>query len=869
MRPYTLILTLCAFCTSFISFAQTTISGTVTDASGAGLPGVSVLEKGTSQGTLTNDDGKFTLTVGNSSGTLVFSFVGFATKEVSYNGSSPVNVTLADDMRILEEVQVVGTRNSNRSVTETAVPVDIINLTEVATSSGQLDVNQLLQVVAPSFNSNRQSGADGADHIDPASIRGLGPDQTLVLLNGKRRHQSSHINIFGSRGRGNTGTDLNAIPISAIDRIEILRDGASAQYGSDAIAGVINIVLKSDVNKVTGSINAGMRTAKAPVNDVTSSGIDGQTFQVGLNYGAAVGSKGFVNFTTDFLTKQKTNRPANEEKYAGEVYRRQFGDAALDNFAMYFNAGIPINEKASFYAFGGLNYRDTDAFAYTRDPDDNRNIPEIYPNGFDPHITSRITDKSLSAGIKSKIDDWDVDFNNTFGVNKFHYIIDGTLNASLLAASPTRFDAGGYQLSQNTTGVNFSRYFKDVMAGINVAFGTEYRIDNYQIFAGEEGSYRNYGIVDSAGTDGFIYPVDTLGKDAGSQGFPGFRPDNVVNEFRQNLGLYVDTEFNFSEAFMLGAAVRFENYSDFGNTLNGKLAARYAVNENLAFRASASTGFRAPSLVQVYYNTVFTDAQNGELTDRLIAKNNSPITRALGIPKLKQETATNLSLGFTYTLGGFTATVDGYYVEIKDRIVLTGAFEDSDPEIGDELKAIGVASAQFFTNALDTKTKGVDIVLTYNMTLGVNPLKLSLIGNFNNMELGAVHVSPALAGKEDIYFGDREEHFLVASAPPSKINFTADYKVQKFSVNLRAVRYDKVVFIDYGDQEDVYDPKITLDLSAGYQFTPNLNLILGASNLFNEYPTVQNTDTETGGNWDAVQMGFSGRLLFAKLGFRF
>ncbi len=290
--------------------------------------------------------------------------------------ASNVDVTLSDDMRILEEVQVVGTRNSNRSVTETAVPVDIINLTEVATSSGQLDVNQLLQVVAPSFNSNRQSGADGADHIDPASIRGLGPDQTLVLLNGKRRHQSSHINIFGSRGRGNTGTDLNAIPISAIDRIEILRDGASAQYGSDAIAGVINIVLKSDVNKVTGSINAGMRTAKAPVKDVTSSGTDGETFQVGLELWSRRWKQGIRAISRQiFSPSKKRIVPRMKSMYPGQVYRRQFGDAALDNFAMYFNAGIPINSNASFYAFGGLNYRDTDAFAYTRDAGDNRNTP--------------------------------------------------------------------------------------------------------------------------------------------------------------------------------------------------------------------------------------------------------------------------------------------------------------------------------------------------------------------------------------------------------------------------------------------------------------------------------------------------------------
>ena len=851
-------------------FAQTPVTGKVTSATGEPIVGVSVLEKGTGQGTITDANGNYTLQVKDGS-TLVFSIIGYNTQEIKPDGRAILDVTLEESAELLGEVQIVGSRNSNRSVTETPVPVDIIQLSEVSTTSGQLDINQLLQVVAPSFNSNRQSGADGADHIDPASIRGLGPDQTLVLVNGKRRHQSSHINIFGSRGRGNTGTDLNTIPIAAIDRIEILRDGASAQYGSDAIAGVINIVLKSDVNKVTGNFNAGVRNASAPTDDIVSNkDFDGQTYQVNLNYGASVGQKGFINVTTDFLSKKHTNRPTNPAKYDPSViYRRQFGDAALDNFSMYFNSAVPVSETTSFYAFGGFNYRDTDAFAYTRTPEEDRNVIDIYPNGFDPHITSRISDKSLSAGLKSKVGGWDVDVNNTYGVNRFHYIIDGTLNASLLAKSPTRFDAGGYQLSQNTTGLNFSQYFKNALSGINIAFGTEYRIDNYQIFAGEEGSYRNYGIVDSVGTDGFLYAIDTLGRPGGSQGFPGFSPANELSEFRQNLGIYVDGEFNFLPNFMVAAAARFENYSDFGNTLNGKLALRWAIIDQVALRSSISTGFRAPSLVQSYYNTTFTNAVSGELIDQLIAKNNSPITRALGIPELKQETALNLTAGVTVTAGAFTATIDAYSTNIKDRIVLTGGFDESDPDIGTDLQSLGVAYAQFFTNAVDTRTTGIDAVFTYTLMLRQNTLRLSAIGNFNQLEVLDVHVSPKLAGKEDTYFGKRERLFLEASAPPSKINISADFRSKRISANLRFVRYGEIVFEDYGGVPDVYKPVFTIDAAFGYNFTPNVSLTVGAANLLNAYPDVQDTDTETGGNWDAVQMGFSGALYYAKLGFRF
>ncbi len=854
-------------CTGSAMWGQHVVMGKVTDEAGTALIGVNIVEKGTNNGTVTDIDGAYRLEVSDPQATLVFSYVGYTPQEIAIEGRTELDVILEEGIA-LTGVEVVGTRSLNRTAVESPVAIDIIDMDDVAANSGQFNVNQLLHYVAPSFNANRQSGADGADHIDPASLRGLGPDQTLVLINGKRRHQSSLIVIFGSRGRGNTGTDLNAIPASAIERIEILRDGASAQYGSDAIAGVINIVLKSSVNELSGGINVGAHNAQPPLDEVLKTEtLDGETFQANANYGLPLGDKGgFLNLTVDYTSRAHTNRPADPAQF--DIYRRQFGDAAVDNFGTFFNAMVPVDEVTQVYAFGGFNFRRTDAYAWTRHPDSERNVPAIYPNGFDPRITSNITDRSLSAGVRTEYKGWNVDFNTTYGSNRFHYIIEGTLNASLLEKSPTRFDAGGYQLSQQTTSLDFTRYYDKVLHGMNLAFGLEYRLENYEIFAGEEGSWRNYGIIDTV-INGRLVQMDVLGRPGGSQGFPGFQPSNELDEIRTNFGGYVDGEFDFTDRFMLGAAARFEHYSDFGNTLNGKLATRYELSDHLAVRASASTGFRAPSLAQIYFNTTFTDFVAGQPVDKIIAKNNSPITRELGIPPLKEETAVNLSAGFTARFGSFTATVDGYMVNIKDRIVLTGAFEDSDPDIGDELKALGVGAAQFFTNALDTRTRGVDVILTWSQMVGDGRLRLSYAGNFNQMELGDVKTSEKLQGKEDVYFGSREQRFLLASAPKSKMSLTADYKLGNFTANLRLTRWGEVVLEDWIGTLDVYEPKITTDFTVAIDMTDHLTFRIGANNLFNVYPTTQDTETETGGLWDAVQMGFNGAFYFAKLGFTF
>ena len=482
----------------------------------------------------------------------------------------------------LQSLEIVGTRSPNRTVTESPVAVDVINISEIANSVGQVDINQLLQYAAPSFNSNKQSGADGADHLDPATLRGLGPDQTLVLVNGKRRHQSAHVNIFGSRGRGNTGTDLNTIPVSAIERIEILRVGASAQYGSDAIAGVINIVLKSSVNEFNSSVMTGAYNATTPtdINDYIDPAynkkFDGEKMHLSGNYGVEIGDGGFLNMTIDYLKNEHTNRPSNpgHEDYEGLIWRRQIGLASGDNLATYFNAQIPLSKNANLYAFGGSNYRDTQAYAWTREADDSRNVPEIYPNGFDPKIKSIIGDKSFSIGVKSILNGWNIDMNNTFGANNFHYLIDGTLNASLGASSSTSFGAGGYGLSQNTTRVTSSKYFENIMNGLNIAVGAEHRIERYNIFAGEEGSWKNYGVIDTV-IDGIVTQVDIAGLAAGSQGFPGFQPSNELNAYRSNVGLYVDAELDINERLMIATALRAENYNDFGKTLNYKVASRY------------------------------------------------------------------------------------------------------------------------------------------------------------------------------------------------------------------------------------------------------------------------------------------------------
>ncbi|SFN74296.1 iron complex outermembrane recepter protein [Chryseobacterium oleae] len=797
---------------------------------------------------------------------------------VSMFYSQNTNDTISKESRI-DEISVTGSRNKKRTVTNTPVPVDVIDIKQVSQSTGQIEVNQLLQFSAPSFNSNKQSGSDGADAVDPATLRGLGPDQTLLLLNGKRYHQSSLINLFGTKGRGNTGSDMNTIPIGAIKRIEVLRDGASAQYGSDAIAGVINVILNDRNHGFEGNAFYGMNLFKSPGDkDVVSERkIDGTTFNFNGNLGTKIGNKGgFGNFTVEFVNKERTIRNANPEKYSSP--REKFGDAKSQNIYFFGNVELPLSDGLKFYSRQGFSHRKTNAYAWTRSADADGNIPEVYPNGFNPMQNTSITDFTFDNGLKFKVADWDVDFYNAFGSNRFTYDIDNTINATLGIQSPRSFNAGGHSLLQNTTGFNASKPFK-VLEGLNVAFGSEFRYEQFEIIKGEEASYAMYDINGNIVTpntpQGLLVtnPISGDVRPGGSQGFPGY--SQAVDKNRNNFAAYVDTELDITKKWMISVAGRFENYSDFGSTLNGKFATRYAFTPQFAFRGSVSTGFRAPSLAQKYYSLQFTNFQGGNLVTIQLASNDSDLAKTVGIPQLKQETSLNGSAGFTFNTGKFTATVDGYYIKVKDRIVLTGNFSQDDDAIGGILAENHIDQAQFFTNAIDTRTKGVDVILSYNENIGSGRLTATLAGNYNEMEITKVNTSDKLKGKEEVYLSPRERAFILASAPKTKINLNLNYKIDKFNANLQLVRFDKVKLIGYGGADDYqfYGAKVTTDISFGYEFSKNFNLTIGSKNLFNRYPTLQKAhvdgNTESGGIFDPVQMGFAGRQAFARLNFKF
>ena len=876
--------------------AQLTVTGRITDTDGLTLFGVNVAEKGTSHGTVTDLDGMYSINVANADATLVFSYVGYETKEIKLNGNTTIDVIMNEGIN-LGEVQVVGTRSYRRSSTETPVAVDVIDIAELSASSGKAEINQILQYAAPSFNATKQSGSDGADHIDPASLRGLGPDQTLVLINGKRRHQSSLVNVFGTRGRGNSGTDLNALPASAIDRIEILRDGSSAQYGSDAIAGVMNIVLKDQTDGLTGGVTYGMYSTaigdgyEAQAGDVlyniegtnrldsVDKSFDGNTIKLDLNYGLPIGENGgFVNFTTEYLSKDRTLRP-------GWSWRKGYGSAAIDGFNFMVNAAIPLAANTELYAFGGRNFRDTDANAFSRESfadGDNRSVPSLYPNGFTPHITSSITDVSASVGIRHTMNNgWVADFSNTYGKNYFHYYIKGTNNASMKDASPTDFDAGGHSLSQNVTGLDFTKYFEEIASGFNLAYGLEYRTENFEIFSGEVASYAQYDnnglpITDPVNQQPATDPNgDQL--PGGAQGFPGYSPANVVDRGRTNIGLYVDGELNITDPFLVDAALRFENYSDFGSTFNWKIASRYKLSDKLSVRGSFSTGFRAPSLAQIHYNLIFNNFVAGESLPSLLSSNTSTVTKAFGIGPLQEETSVNGSLGFTLTLGEFTATIDAYSISVKDRIILTDNFDASG-------LGLGVDVAQFFANGVDTKTQGIDIVLGYRKAINKSVFTASLAGNLNDLTIEKIHNGDL---NPFTFFGPFSQAYLEAAAPDYKFSLGLGYSINKFDFGVNLTQFSKVIIQDfqwvdtpattqaeadalYAVATDTYDAALVMDITAGYAITDRLKVTVGASNLFNKYPTPQFDGwTDQGGFNDSVQMGSDGAYYFGRIGFRF
>ncbi|NNF19395.1 MAG: TonB-dependent receptor plug domain-containing protein, partial [Flavobacteriaceae bacterium] len=636
------------FLTAFLflmgAFIQAQVSGTVVDEEGAPLPGASVVKQGTTIGTTTDFDGNFTLDQVAVGETIVVSYIGYETKRVRVTGTT-MTITLTSGVA-LSEVVIVGSRNPNRTATESTVPVDVIDVKQLSDVAPQVNLNQILNYVAPSFTSNTQTISDGTDHIDPASLRGLGPDQVLVLINGKRRHTSSLINVNGTFGRGSVGTDLNAIPAVAIQRIEVLRDGAAAQYGSDAIAGVINIVLNKEVNELQVTATTGANFTKN-ANDQTG-GVDGETTNIAASYGLPLGDNGgFVTFSGDFDVRDDYSRMEEWEgdifnlyntverfaradgydtsllldddvndviQYANQAginlngastkaelqpilsadntsaelsargqvrsdYNMRVGQSSLRGGRLFTNLVLPLDDAGTaIYAFGGISSRTGNSAGFYRLPNQSRTYTPAYPNGFLPEINSNIKDQSLSAGIRGNIGDWAVDFSNTYGKNEFQYTIGNTFNASLQNASPTTFDAGGFSFLQNTTNLDITQFFEDILNGLNIAFGAEYRFEEYEIVAGEEASYAQYtanGQVVRLASQTPAQDFFGNSRPGGSQVFPGFSPTNELARGRSSIAGYFDIEADFSDDFLMSFATRFENYSDFGSTINFKLASRF------------------------------------------------------------------------------------------------------------------------------------------------------------------------------------------------------------------------------------------------------------------------------------------------------
>jgi iron complex outermembrane receptor protein len=759
------------------------------------------------------------------------------------------------DASKLESVTVVGSRRANASATDTPVPVDIIPMTKSAEQGGQFDLGQTLQYISPSFNSTRQTGADGADLIDSAALRGLGSDQTLVLVNGKRRHTVSLVNLFGARNRGNTGTDMNAIPLLAIDNVQVLRDGAAAQYGSDAIAGVIDIGLKKRLG-CEGVLGYGQYSAG-----------DGKNYLGSAYCGFKLGEGGVLGITAEYLDRGRSNRaePGNP---------RIIGDTAVKNATLYLNGEVPTLPSAKLYFTLGTQGRDASSAAFARGGIGSGDIPSrnsaaMYPDGFVPFINGDVTDRYLIVGHKMPFGEWTADLSQTYGYNKLAYNISNTLNASIAnqnllgggqGISARQFNAGGFSFAQATTNFDMSRFFPGLLGGTNVAFGAEFRNEQYKIFAGEPGSY-----IDADGVG--------VGGNAGSQGFPGFQPADATSKSRRSVAGYVDLEMDLTPQFKLQTALRGEHYNDFGSTVTGKIAGAFKASDAVLLRGSASTGFRAPSLQQVYFSSTFTDFISGVPLDVVLAPNGGAIANAAGIPKLKEEKSKSTTLGITLKPTPATAiTADLYSIDIKDRIVLSGRFDANNyPALGATLQALGVGQAQFFVNSVKTNTRGFDLTASQKMELGTAKVNTFLAYNYSKTKVKGINTPPSLAGFEDVLLSERERLFIEQGAPRSKATVGFDVTTGALNTDFKIIYFGPQTLGTFtgtagGEPNQQYKAKTSADLSFTYSFDATTKLTIGGNNIFNVKPTKQNAnETDNGFIYESVQFGLNGASYFARL----
>lgn len=775
----------------------------------------------------------------------------------------------------VEPIRVIGTLTAVRSTTETSVPVDVID-EERLSETGATETGRAIQAAAPSFNFPSSTISDGTDALRPATLRGLGPDQTLVLVNGKRRHPSALVHVNGSVGRGTAGTDFNAIPLAAIGRVEVLRDGAAARYGSDAIAGVINLVLKED---------AAGGEARATFGQTYEG--DGSVEHMSVTQGASFRSGGFLTLTADLRERGRTNRAGltgycqyhvdlkdpndadtqercNEPDKESAFDRRNFrvGDAESESQGLWLNAEIPSTERVDLYLFGGLTRRDNTSGGFYRRANDAKNNPHTkhdlpsprlsghapgYSDGFLPLINTEIKDESLGIGADIEAGRWNVDASMTHGANTFDYHISNSLNAYIWETdgrAVTEADAGGLGFRQ--TSLNLDGQTSVNLFGVpaELAVGAEHRVDNYRIRPGEEDSW--FGCAHTASGCNNDDPI------GGIQVFPGFQPTNAVNESRASTAVYADGELGVSPRTSVGVALRGENYDDIGSTLNGRLTARFQATPAIALRGSANTGFRAPSLHQKYFNNISTQfTDSGERKEVFTVRNDDLLTQELGIPELDEETSLNAAIGFVWSPSpAFSLTFDAYEIDIKDRIMISravnrmelvtacGGVTTCESAVTNKLKRSS-DTAQFFLNAGRTRTKGIDLVAEHRSRVAGGDLRLTAAATWNQTRFRGFNSPGPLGNLGEGLFGAADKAYIEVAQPESRLNFETAFEKNRWAFTVGTRTYGSYTVQETSSGRQKYGARTLVDTRLSYAITDRVTFSIGADNLFDVYPSKQ------------------------------
>ena len=778
----------------------------------------------------------------------------------------------ANNPKELSAVIVTGTRSDNRTESSSLTPIDVVSA-KVLQQTGTSELSTSLARIIPSLSFPRPSAADTADSQRPAQLRGLSPDEVLVLVDGKRWHPGAIILTNGVLGRGSQAVDLNTIPMAAIDHIEVLRDGASAQYGSDAIAGVINVVLKKGARGGDIELRGGQYSAG-----------DGRNWQGSANFGIPLGNdKGWLRFTLQDGHQDITNRAGVDRRRPQDGVRQRFGDPEVRDRNVFFNSQYELTPNAQFYAFGHYGNRDSTSTAFFRSVDNSNAAPSIYPGGYLPLENADSTDQALVFGLRGKTDGgWRWDVSGNYGGNRVSYRTRNSVNRAFLndfGYSPARFHDGILQAKQQAFDIDIAKEMSPnwLPNPVPVAFGTEYLRQSYQITAGDPASY----YTGSSGISG------------GAQGFGGYQPVNAGAHARHNVAEYLSLETNLTDRLGTSLAVRHEDYSDFGTTTSGSLAGRFDFTNRFAIRASASTGFRAPSLAQQYYSytsSLYYGPGNSlglpaDIYNTGLVASTSPIGQLLGGQPLKPEKSRNYTAGLVWNpVDALNLSLDIYQIDLRDRITLSSNLATTSTAVRDYVTANGISNTNtsgiaYFTNAVGTRTRGIDFVGSYLFDLATaGTLQTTLSYNYNKNKVTDIKANPAILDSLGLNLKriDRRDQYglLADTTPRSKLILNGLYNVGNWSVNGTLTRYGKFTAFNSSapKRDERFGSKWLLDLALNYN-VDSWTFSLGADNVLNTYPDKASADLNNDNNGTFPYsvfspFGFNGAYVYGKVAYR-